>query len=135
MNNRTILLVEDDLDDQDFFREALLDVANVVLYGVANNGQEALDKMKNQTLFPDLIFMDINMPVMDGLVCVTEISKNIETRHIPVVILSTSTEQTALFSTLGARATLRKPTNIQSLTELIKSVISINYSTTLHASN
>eukprot|EP01035_Chromulina_nebulosa_P054372 gene54372-74484_t len=73
MQSKSILLVEDDKDDQEFFIEAIKDIENVTLYFVANNGKEALDKLRNSKVLPDLIFTDINMPVMNGIECLTAI--------------------------------------------------------------
>src|SRR4051812_7335021 len=104
----TILLVEDDEDDRFFFLEALREIDNAVLYAVATNGRLALDRLRDAHPLPDMIFTDINMPVMNGLECLTALKQNPATKHIPVVILSgeISVSQKACY--LGASAFIKK---------------------------
>src|SRR5437868_9877924 len=108
----SILLVEDNRLYQLLFIQVLKEIKHAILYGIANNGKEALDKLENSDTLPDLIFTDINMPVMDGFECLTEIKKNPKIKNIPVVILSSSTPQIELVHKLGAKAFLKKPSNI-----------------------
>jgi CheY-like chemotaxis protein len=68
-----IFLVEDDTDDQTFFKEALDTIQDTLLLDIAENGQEALAKLRGMPIYPDIIFMDINMPVMNGIDCLREI--------------------------------------------------------------
>ena len=56
--SKSNLLVEDDKDDQSFFINALNKIENTTLYDVANNGKEALDKLKKSVVLPDVIFTD-----------------------------------------------------------------------------
>ncbi|HSC38325.1 MAG TPA: response regulator, partial [Chitinophagaceae bacterium] len=63
MTIRSVLLVDDDIDDQDIFRTALMEVAGTVAFTTANNGEDALQKLHADTHYPDIIFLDINMPV------------------------------------------------------------------------
>ena len=53
---KSILLVEDDEDDQFFFIEAMSKIENATLYAVANNGKEAIDWLENSPTLPDTIF-------------------------------------------------------------------------------
>jgi CheY-like chemotaxis protein len=124
---KTILLVEDDEDDQEFFMEALSKIENATLYDVANNGKEALDRLENSAIFPDLIFTDINMPVMNGIECLSEIIKNPQTRNIPVVILSSSTLQVELVHKLGAKAFIKKPSDSKTLRSQLQQMISLDF--------
>jgi CheY-like chemotaxis protein len=88
MTNKTILLVDDDPDDQLIFTDALNEVNNQFNCFVASNGQEALARLQNMPE-PMLIFLDLNMPVMNGFEFLMQIK---ESRHkqIPVVIYTTS---------------------------------------------
>lgn len=110
-HTRSILLVEDDTDDQFFFAEALSEIRNASLCDIASNGREALDKLKAMAPLPDLIFMDINMPLMNGIECLSAIMDGARTRHIPVVILSTDTGQREFALQMGAKAFLKKPSD------------------------
>lgn len=85
---KKLLVVEDDK----LLREALalkLEKANFTVT-VAMNGQEALAKL--QTFKPDLIMLDIMMPVMDGLTALKEIHKNPDTKDIPVIMMTNINE-------------------------------------------
>jgi CheY-like chemotaxis protein len=72
---KNIFLVDDDTDDQQFFVEAISGLKNISLSGVANNGSEALNVLNNSTLLPDFIFLDFNMPFMNGMQFLCEIKK------------------------------------------------------------
>lgn len=88
---KSILLIEDDPDDQEFFIEAISHIQNTSQYAVVNNGREALERLNTSMVLPDLIFSDIEMPLMNGIYCFTEIKKAPRIRNIPLVFLSSST--------------------------------------------
>ncbi len=121
--SKTILLVEDDQDDQEFFMLALEGIENISLYGIANNGREALQQLQNATELPDLVFSDINMPLMNGMEYLLEMGNNLRTRNIPIVIISTSSNNKALLLGLGARAFIEKPTDPASLHNALKQLL------------
>ncbi|HYJ65811.1 MAG TPA: response regulator [Parafilimonas sp.] len=125
MKPKSVLLVDDDIDDREFFIEALDAIENVNLFGVANNGKEALDLLTNSVSLPDHIFMDFNMPVMNGIECLTEMEKNQKTREIPVVILSGSIEQAGSARKLGA-GFIKKSADIQALRTDLHRIINLN---------
>src|ERR1043165_892304 len=106
---KSILLVEDNQADRFFFISALKEIENAILFDVAKNGKEALERLENRTVLPDLIFMDINMPVMNGIECLAAIQKKPDTKDIPVVILTTATELIEVVRELGAKAFVEKP--------------------------
>lgn len=135
MQSKSILLVEDDKDDQEFFIEALKDIKNVTLYYVANNGKEALDKLKNSTVLPDLIFTDINMPVMNGIECLTAIINDPQTRNIPVVILTTDTARLEQMHSLGAKAFIKKTFDGKALRSQLEQMIGMDLSNNNQAAN
>ncbi len=89
-----IVLVEDDVDDQEFICEALkaLQVTNEVI--IFENGQKALDYLNLTTQKPFLIISDVNLPVMNGLQLKTKIfaSEYLRSKSIPFIFLSTSAD-------------------------------------------
>lgn len=121
--SKSILLIEDDEDDQEFFTEAISGIQSAWLYHIANNGKEAIDKLKNSIVLPDIIFTDVNMPLMNGFECFSELLKNPRTRHIPVVFLSTDTSQKELAYELGARGFIHKPSDAYTLSTKLSQVI------------
>lgn len=125
-NSKSVLLIEDDEDDQDFFIEAISGIENIRLYHIAKNGKEAIDKLKSSSILPDIIFTDVNMPVMDGIECFLEIIKNPRTTNIPVVFLSSDTGKRALVSQLGAKGFIQKSHDNDTLIKQLAQMISIN---------
>jgi CheY-like chemotaxis protein len=71
-----MMIIDDDLDDTDIFCEALKEVDPSVKCLIAKDGEEALNLLNNLIVLPELIFLDINMPRMDGKTCFKEIKRN-----------------------------------------------------------
>ncbi len=122
--NCNILIV----DDSRIIRTAIKKIARVA--GVdddriheAANGQEALDIL--ESVWMDLILLDINMPVMDGEAFVVEKAKRPDIADIPVFIVSTEANEERLqrLSDLGVRGSLRKPFEPEDLCQVISQVI------------
>lgn len=118
---RTCFLIDDDVDDQEIFAMALdqLDIHFHCI--VANNGNEALQKLKRETVLPDYIFLDLNMPRMNGKECLKELKKNERLRNIPVIIYTTSSSKTDMEDTLklGAAGFITKPFSLKELTNTL----------------
>lgn len=113
---RDILIVDDSKAMRNFLRRALsmtsMDIGTVV---EAENGLDALEKLEQTSV--DVIFSDINMPVMDGAVFVGELAKSDTKRKIPVIIVSTdsSTERKDQMRALGAKGYIAKPFSPEAL--------------------
>jgi CheY-like chemotaxis protein len=120
-SGRTIFLVDDDPDDQEIFALALDEIDSTATFVSAKNGLEAMIKLKEPTFRPDFIFLDLNMPRMNGIQCLVEIKKDTQLSAIPVVIYTTSSESRHKEETLalGATAFMTKPPGIE---ELIRSL-------------
>jgi len=113
---RDILIVDDSKAMRNFLRRALsmtsMDIGGVI---EAENGLDALEKLEKQPV--DVIFCDINMPVMDGAVFVGELAKSDTRRNIPVIIVSTdsSVERKTQMRALGAKGYIAKPFSPEAL--------------------
>lgn len=93
----------------------------------AKHGKEVLDKISSGIFkHPDIIFLDINMPVMNGWQCLTELKKNEKLKDIPVVIFTTSTHkrEAGIAMELNAFCFLTKPGNYNELKEILNVVVS-----------
>jgi len=124
---KRILLVDDDADDQEFFIEAISRIENATLFEVANNGKEALQKLEDTNHLPDIIFLDINMPVMNGIECLHAIINNPLTKNIPVVILSSATPQKDLARKIGAKAFIKKSADGKTLRREVGLMIDLDF--------
>jgi CheY-like chemotaxis protein len=93
MENIRMLLAEDDDDDRSFFRQALLESGIGSELTMLTDGWQLIEYLLDQrnTFIPDIIFLDINMPGMDGKSCLREIRRQEKYVVTPVIILSTST--------------------------------------------
>jgi len=113
-------MVDDDIDDQEIFLIALDEIEENVKCVFANDGFEALQKLHGDPFFePDYIFLDLNMPRMNGKQCLAELKKINRLSSIPIIIYSTSSDRKFINETnqLGATAYFTKPSSI---TELAK---------------
>jgi CheY-like chemotaxis protein len=124
--NKTIFLIDDDKDDQQFFLTSLSEIDQTIQCNLANNGKDALDKLNNSSTTPDLIFIDINMPLMNGFECLTELRKQDRFNKTPIVILTTSKAdaEAQCARVLGANVFLTKPSSVRVLQTKLQHVLS-----------
>jgi CheY-like chemotaxis protein len=125
-NYMLILIVDDDSEDCELFREAIAEIDSSIQCYAAQDGRDALHQMNHElVVLPDYIFLDINMPVMNGRECLIEIKKNTRLRQIPVIMYSTTSDTTEIkgFYELGAHDFLIKPANFKMLVEALGSII------------
>lgn len=126
MAKKVILLVDDDLDDQELFGEAMSIVDSEAHCHFASDGEEGLRMLEHTGLDCDLIFLDLNMPKMNGKQFLAEIKKNSAYRNIPVVIFSTSLREKDGIETaeMGAAHFLTKPSSFGELCKQLETVLS-----------
>ncbi len=122
MHKKIFLLVDDDSDDTEMFGEALASVDSTIVLHTAVNGQTALGKLEELTEKPDIIFLDINMPVMNGWECLKALKDNEAYRHIPVGMISTSNHkrEMEIAAQLGALCFMTKPSDFEILKKALK---------------
>lgn len=122
----TVFLIDDDTDDQEIFGHALERANGSVKCVFADDGILALEKIRNDESFnPDFIFIDMNMPRMNGQQCLAEIKKIDRLKHIPVYMYSTASDPESLEENkrLGAKDFIVKPSNVQDLISILKEII------------
>lgn len=120
----SVLLIDDDIDDRMIFGEVLKELAPDIIYHEAINGEDALIKLNNH-LIPDLIFLDLNMPRVDGKQFLAEIQQLGHLKHIPVIIYTTSSHELDKKETreLGASYFLTKPNSLHELTHILTDIL------------
>lgn len=114
-----ILVVDDDFINRKLLSTLLKKNANVTEIVEAQNGSDALDKIKKDSTI-NLILLDIMMPIVDGIEFLKIFRSNMVNSHIPVIVLSTDdTRKTEVFDN-GANDFIRKPVKEDLLNEKIK---------------
>jgi two-component system response regulator len=119
---RPILLVEDNPDDERLTIRALRrgNIANEII--VARNGEEALTRVLNANPLPSVVLLDLKLPKVDGLEVLRQIRANERTHILPVVVLTSSSEESDIIDSykLGANSYVRKPVEIDKFTEAVR---------------
>jgi CheY-like chemotaxis protein len=121
-----ILIVDDDEDDRDLLTWAIHDIQSSINCIMARSGQEAMKGLRaNKYPRPNLIFLDLNMPGLNGFQCLSEIKQDIFLQDIPVVIYTTSKrkEDEARARSLGADYFITKPPTVVELQRSIEKVL------------
>ncbi len=121
-----ILLADDDEGDRLLFVKALKDLKINANVNTLSDGVELMEYlMKEDTVPPFLLFLDLNMPCKNGLECLKEI-RAIERLHVmPVAIYSTSSTEADIEKTFlsGANVYIKKPNDFASLKEVLHKVV------------
>ena len=121
-----IFLVDDDLDDRELFADALTVINENIRLDTAVNGVDALEKLTNEAwLKPDYIFMDMNMPLMNGIECLKALKKIPLLADIKVIMYSTSSYSKDIQEAKdeGAFEYLVKPFSFPELCEKIRQIV------------
>ena len=124
-----ILLVEDSPGDVRLTQEALKDSKLFNNLSVVQDGVEAMAFLRRQGQYtntprPDLILLDLNLPRMDGRQVLQEIKNDESLKRIPVVVLTTSSNETDIFITynLHANCYISKPVDFMQFINVVKSI-------------
>ena len=131
MERRTILYAEDNPLDVDLTIEAFREnnIMNPII--TVRDGVEALEYLSCEGIFkgrkpvnPGMILLDLKMPGMDGLEFLSIVKKDIKFKRIPVIMLTSSREETDLIKSYdrGANAYIVKPIDINSLVEVVRQI-------------
>ncbi|MEO9892039.1 response regulator [Aurantibacter sp.] len=138
-NNKNILniaLADDDMDDRMLFEEAIEEIEIKTKLSLYNNGQELMDALNlPNVILPNLIFLDLNMPVKNGMQCLKEIRMNPNLKGITIAIYSTSSSEKDIEETFvnGANIYLNKPNNFSKLRKSVERVLQLDWQ--YHTSN
>ena len=121
MEDKVILLVEDNPDDEALTIRALQknNIKNKVV--VARDGVEALDHLFNRPL-PQVVLLDLKLPKLDGLQVLKRLRADARTKLLPVVILTSSKEEQDIVKSYveGANSYIRKPVDFNQFSEAVR---------------
>ncbi|MFT7197973.1 MAG: CheY-like chemotaxis protein [Marinoscillum sp.] len=92
--NINILLADDDNTDCLLFKEALEELPVSAILTIVHNGEELIEAItKKGNKFPDVLFLDLNMPRKNGYATLGEIKRNTDLQNLPVIIFSTASDE------------------------------------------
>lgn len=133
VNNKmkNIILADDDADDREMFEDALMELSTegITLYQ-AKDGRHLMSLLDESVPPPpDVIFLDLNMPLKNGFECLTEIRETSKLQHIPIVIYSTSCDKEFIDKVYeqGADYYMCKPTTYPMLRNAIDRALAIDW--------
>ncbi|REJ73416.1 MAG: response regulator [Acidobacteria bacterium] len=124
-----ILLVEDNPGDIELARESLADSKIINHLDVVTDGEQALAYLRRQPPYeeaepPDLVILDLNLPRKDGREVLQEIKQDPKLRRLPVVVLTSSSEERDVLAAydLHANCYVQKPLNLDCFIEVVRSI-------------
>ncbi len=124
-----ILLADDDEDDRELFSDALREVHSNVKLTTAKNGVDLMRLLESwKGTLPDVIFLDLNMPLKNGFECLDEIKAAEHLKELPVVILSTSSQQETMDILFRKHASMyiKKPGTYPQLRNAIEQTLKVH---------
>ena len=125
-----VALVDDDEDDRFLFKEAIDQIHIKTELSLFENGQLFMDfLLQPNTILPQVVFLDLNMPVKNGLECLQEIRTTAHLKELSVAIYSTSSSENDIDETFvnGANIYINKPNDFSKLKSVIEKVLQINW--------
>ncbi|OQP47826.1 response regulator [Niastella populi] len=126
-----IILIDDDMDDGLIFEDVLQKIAPSAVFKQFIDPRESLKRLLEPgENLPDMIFLDINMPIISGWDCLVKFKKTPHLQQIPVFMYSTSSRirEKELARELGAAGFITKPDDFVSLKDLLVNIINNNLS-------
>lgn len=122
---KNILLADDDIDDRNFFKEALDGLQQHTSLTTVNDGEQLMNLLHTNGQLPDIIFLDINMPRKNGFECLAEIKRNDKLKVLPIIIFTTTFDQEVVSRLYrnGAHYFICKPAIFSGLKKVIQQAL------------
>ncbi|MGH7886204.1 MAG: response regulator [Thermodesulfobacteriota bacterium] len=124
-----ILLVEDDPGDIELIKESLILSKIRIDLKIVNDGVKAMSYLKKEDDYrsveePDLIILDLNLPMKTGMEVLEEVKSSNELKHIPIIIMTTSDQDIDILKAykLGANSYVTKPLGIEKFTHIVNCI-------------
>jgi len=131
-----IALADDDSDDRMFFEEAIDAIKIATELSLFVDGKQLMDHLlQTKTILPEIVFLDLNMPIKNGMQCLKEIRRDKRLQNLCVAIYSTSSSEKDIEETFvqGANIYINKPNSYGGLKKAIEKVLQMNWQ--YHTSN
>ena len=127
--NSYILLADDDKDDRILLREALQELNADIELLTAEHGKACIELLNELTVLPDMILLDINMPIKNGKETLAELKQMESLNTIPIIMYSTSANRRDIDDCykLGANLYIIKPNNFSGLTTLMNNLMALDW--------
>lgn len=125
-----ITLADDDEDDRLFFTDAFSELKIDTKVNTFNDGVELMDYLNNsESVLPNILFLDLNMPRKNGVECLLEIKENERFNDIAIAIYSTSSSEDHIEETFvnGANIYIKKPSDFNTLKKILSEVVTLNW--------
>jgi CheY-like chemotaxis protein len=126
MNQHIIFWADDDPDDRETFQQVLSEVTTQFQLQEFSNGEQLLKRLQNleEGLYPSLIILDINMPVLDGRATLTALKESSRYQGIAVVVFTTSnSEKDREFCHRYHTEMITKPPSLEQLKEMVQKML------------
>ncbi|MCK0188384.1 response regulator [Arenibacter sp. F20364] len=130
LNTLNIALADDDEDDRTLFKEAMDEIKIKTKLSLFNNGKELMDYLiLPNVILPEIVFLDLNMPIKNGMQCLDEIRNHPKLQDLLVAIYSTSSSESDIEETFvnGANIYINKPNSFGALKQVIEKVLQLNW--------
>lgn len=125
-----ICLADDDEDDRLFFTEAFEELKINTKVQTFNDGVALMDYLNDDdSILPNVLFLDLNMPKKNGVECLLEIKQNEKLNDIAIAIYSTSSSEDHIEETFinGANIYIKKPNDFEKLKKILSEIVTINW--------
>ena len=125
-----ICLADDDEDDRLFFTEAFDELRINTKVQTFNDGVALMDYLNDDdSILPNVLFLDLNMPRKNGVECLLEIKQNEKLNDIAIAIYSTSSSEDHIEETFinGANIYIKKPNDFEELKKILSEIVTINW--------
>ena len=125
-----VVLADDDEDDRLFFTDAFEELKMQTKVDVYKDGIELMNALnQSKAILPNILFLDLNMPMKSGLECLKEIKMNPRFKNISIAIYSTSASEEDIEDTFvnGANVYIKKPNDFKILKKILSDVVTMNW--------
>ncbi len=129
VRNLKIAFVDNDQDDRWLFEEALEELSIKCTLKVFKTGKEFMNELNTSQEKPDIIFLDLNMPVKSGFDCLKEIQQNESFKDINIIVYASHINEEYINTTFdsGANLYIRKPSSFNDIKETLNEVLKKNW--------